>query len=91
MEEGFLKVDEKEIEDLKKGRGKHTLRSVLSRMMSNYDPFGLLSPVWLRAKVLVRRLQGAGRPVPTWTRRSRRAGRSSSWKSWTAAPSASPG
>ena len=44
-----------------------TLRCVLSWTMGIHDPLGLVSPLVLRAKVLLCRLQGKGKPLP-WDR-----------------------
>ena len=53
-----------ELEEMRQGRRGLSLRSALSWTMSFFDPLGLLSPFTLRAKLLLRRLQGKGTPVP---------------------------
>ena len=53
-----------EVEEMRKGKVVLTLRMVLSWVMGNYDPFGLVAPFLLRSKVMIRRLQGGGRPIP---------------------------
>ena len=56
-----------DIEGMRAGTKALTARCVLSWTMGIYNPLGLVSPLVLRAKVLLRRLQGKGRPLP-WDR-----------------------
>ena len=52
-----------DIEGIREGTRSLTLRYILSWTMRIYDPLGLVSPLVLRAKVLLRRLQCKGRPL----------------------------
>ena len=55
---------QREVEEIRQCAGRLSLREVLSWTMSVYDPLGLVSPLILRAKVMIRRLQGRGQPIP---------------------------
>ena len=54
----------KEVEEMRLGTKVLTLRMVLSWTMGLFTPMGLISPFTLRAKLMLRRLQGKGKPVP---------------------------
>ena len=56
-----------DMEGMRAGTRSLTLRCVLSWTMGIYDPLGLVSPLVLWDKVLLRRLQGKGKPLP-WKR-----------------------
>ena len=52
----MMKLDLRELEDIRKGRRTFTRREALSLVMGVFDPLGLLSPVLLQGKLLLRRL-----------------------------------
>ena len=51
----FTKSD---VDNIQKGVMKLTKRMVLSMVMAQYDPLGLVTPLMVRAKILLRRLYG---------------------------------
>ena len=56
-------LQEKDIVALEKGLESLTKRTVLSFLMGNFDPLGLLTPLIVRGKILLRRLYGPDCPV----------------------------
>ena len=56
----IVKLGLKELEEIRKGKRKFTRREALSLVMGVFDPLGLLSPVLLQGKLLLRRLYGQG-------------------------------
>ena len=48
----------KDIMDIKQGNKSLSKRAVLSFLMGNFDPLGLLTPLIVRGKILLRRLYG---------------------------------
>ena len=51
-------LGEKDIEAIKRGEKSLSKRAVLSFLMGNFDPLGLLTPLIVRGKILLRRLYG---------------------------------
>ena len=51
-------LGEKEVKEIKLGEKELSKRAVLSFLMGNFDPLGLLSPLVVRGKILLRRLYG---------------------------------
>ena len=54
----MVKLGPKELEEIRQGGRKFTRREALSLVMGVFDPLGLLSPVLLQGKLLLRRLYG---------------------------------
>ena len=51
-------LGEQEVKDLKNGEKVLSKRAVISFLMGNFDPLGLLTPLVVRGKILLRRLYG---------------------------------
>ena len=51
-------LGEREVEEVKDGAKVLSKRAVLSFLMGNFDPLGLLTPLVVRGKILLRRLYG---------------------------------
>ena len=51
-------LEGKDIEAFRQGQSPLTKRTVLSFLMGNFDPLGLLTPLLVRGKILLRRLYG---------------------------------
>ena len=52
----MVRLGQKELEEIRQGGRKFTRREALSLVMGVFDPLGLLSPVLLQGKLLLRRL-----------------------------------
>ena len=56
----FVSLDEAFVDEVEEGSKVLTRRKVLSMIMSQYDLLGLLAPLLLQAKLLMRELYGKG-------------------------------
>merc|ERR1711867_336914 len=57
----FVDLDEDYVKEVLTGTQQLTRRKVLSLVMTQYDPLGLLSPLMVQAKLLLRSLYGKGK------------------------------